>query len=204
MPELSNLEESIDSLATHHMNIGYPEPDSFEETHEDGEVRGFNIVDESGVDFYVAGHSNHQYVEIRYSYDVIEDIAERLTEEAAREMVDSNEKEADSPSKDKAAVNLIREINSEEIRNIQFELHNIITQPRVWAELNHRSDGILSGFEVRSRLYPHDRKVTIRDYEEQLSYVVAPAKSGYYFLVYTLNLDYEDSIAQLSDELIDS
>lgn len=201
MPKLEELEEEIAKFAQYHEDIGYSEPEIYKEAKEDTKYRGYTAIDHiNGSNIRIVGSTKNRFVSIIFSYDLVEDIAERFDEEAAKKYVGEDDTESDRSIETQAALNLLSDIDKEEQKNIEYQLYDTVLNPRVWTDLKTYEDEFVTGFNARGRLYPFDGDVSIQEYERQFSYTVTPATKGLVFLRYTLNLmNEEDSIGGLEE-----
>jgi len=200
MPELEKVESVTEDLIDYHLRVGFDDPSLIERSNEERTVRGFTIAESNEASLKVLTSTEIESFSIRFEYDLVADIANRMSEDAAQKYVGEEPSEdSDQSIETTAAQNLLKEIDIEQRRNILYQLHDIINSPRVWSELEFLGEDTVSGFRVRGRLYPYDHDVSVWDYEKQLSHVVSPANRGQAFLLYTLNLMNEGHIGGLEE-----
>lgn len=199
MPSAETLSEAIEVLSDYHTIVGFEEPHPFEEEI-DGEIfEGFQIGDPNSnvASFQVAGLESNRFVEISYQYNLINHIASKLSEETAQRFADPAEEVDNYSTQQWAAINIIDDINTEERRNIEYRIEDMLQRPRVWGDLSYTESGVFEGFRTQSKLYPYDEEITVSDYEEQLSRALTTGRRALYFLTYTLKLDnIEETLTQ--------
>jgi len=200
MPSLQEVENAVETLKGYHQSLNLTIGEDIQGEHGETEHRGFWITDTDPQEFYVIGTPDIDYLEVVFVYDLIQDIANRMSEEVAQKFADPADDVDDLSIKEWAAVNILDGIDESDIETLEFRLREYLSAKYVWADMEYTRTGQIKGFYNRTRVFPYHEEVSISDYEDRLTTLLEPSQKAYSFLVYSLNMWSEsENIADVGD-----
>jgi hypothetical protein len=201
MPEFNKVRDALDTYAEYHSNLGFDINDDFKLTEGESTFTGWFYIQREELEIYLIGCPEWNFVMGKFQYDLVKDVASRLSEEDVERWADPIEEVDEVPMRTWAAVNILNNIDQDSFKQIEYKLSQYIRKPGLWGTIQRDFQLPTSGFEIQANFFPYDEGISRRDYNHQFSSLVMNGLNSLDFLRYTLRLDSpEVDIVDLASE----
>jgi len=189
--------ESIEGLLP---RIGIEKEDEFEEELEDGRtVLGINCDYRSEIiQFYGIIGDETEFIAIRYTFDVIENLASDIKnseQESVEEFIPEEDEDYISQAKDELA-------SYERTRwaDIKYGLYERLISENCYFHVNDGEDVPLESFIIETRYFPEVEKVNVSKISDYIQTILSKGAIGRLWLVHCLDKK-EEAFLNDADEL---
>lgn len=142
-----------------------------------------------GPTYIVAGHPDHRFFLIGYFLSIRQNLANEISEEAARKVLESREVDGEDAPKLQAIDVLLSEMSEQNMETLTSYLYLMLSSSTVGVNLYFTDDGIIDFYNVGRQIHPYEEKFGLQDFYDALTAVENIGEMGSRLVGRTIWLD---------------
>lgn len=183
----ANFESAVERIHNYVDRVGDDVVEPITDPDRGGRTIGY-AAERQTYRYQVVGRPDAEFFDVVFPFSIVSQLEEVMSAENAREILEdagtlSEEAESDDQSRrTRAARTVLDDISAAEREAFVYHLVIILSSPATSFVFQHTDTGMVSGFQVTTKLFPYEQEFSLTTFDRAVRAVVNTGMSGLLFV----------------------